>query len=68
MKARKAPSLYTLEYLRSDEVIQISVKLTGTDNYVPARSLGLDTPWSRLRIAWLVFTGKADAFTWPGGQ
>lgn len=40
-------------------------------NYVPARPL----PWSgiygtflRLKDAWAVFRGKADAFTWPQDQ
>lgn len=34
--------------------------------WVPARPLGgCGWPW-RLRAAWLVFTGRADAVTWPG--
>ena len=36
--------------------------------YVPARSLTrtqLD-PLARFKAAWLVFTGKADAVTYPG--
>lgn len=39
--------------------------LTGT-YYVPARSVGFYSFGMRLRAAWLVFTGKADAVTYPG--
>ena len=36
--------------------------------YGPVRPIGCwDLP-HRIKIAWLVFTGKADAVTWPGGQ
>lgn len=35
--------------------------------WVPARPIGKPGP-SRLKCAWLVLTGKADAFTWPEGQ
>lgn len=36
--------------------------------YVPARSLTGSqlNPWGRWKAAWLVFTGKADALTFPG--
>lgn len=34
--------------------------------WVPARSLSFGSPWYRIRATWLVFTGKADALTWPG--
>lgn len=33
--------------------------------WVPARALGFASFRSRLHCAWLVFTGKADAVTWP---
>jgi len=32
--------------------------------WMPARPLGLDTLSSRLRLAWAVFTGRADALFW----
>lgn len=32
--------------------------------WVPARPLGFESIGSRLRLAWLVFTGRADALTW----
>lgn len=36
--------------------------------YVPARSLGWPSFGNRLSCAWAVFTGRADALFWPGGQ
>jgi hypothetical protein len=36
--------------------------------WYPARPTGYRTIWSRLSVAWMVFTGKADALVWPGGQ
>jgi hypothetical protein len=34
--------------------------------YVPARPIGWQSFGQRFRAAWLVFTGRADALTWPG--
>lgn len=34
--------------------------------WVPARPLGFASFTQRIKAAWLVFTGKADALTWPG--
>lgn len=34
--------------------------------WVPARALGWGGLPYRLKAAWLVFTGRADALTWPG--
>lgn len=34
----------------------------------PKRPLGYPRFRSRLRAAWKVFTGHADALIWPGGQ
>lgn len=36
--------------------------------YVPARPLGWTSIPYRIKAAWLVYTGKADVVTWPGGQ
>ena len=33
--------------------------------YVPARPIGFA---SRIKAAWLVLIGKADALVWPGDQ
>jgi len=35
--------------------------------WVPARPLIQPLKW-RVKDAWKVLTGKADAFTWPKGQ
>ena len=40
----------------------------GPNNWVPARPLGYASYTLRFRAAWLVFTGRADALVWPGGQ
>lgn len=34
--------------------------------WVPARPLPFYSLTQRWKAAWLVFTGKADALTWPG--
>jgi len=46
---------------------------TGNDNqsetdygWVAARPLGMSGLLWRLRCAWIVFTGKADALVWKG--
>ena len=48
----------------SDTLTEINGK------WVPARSENYKfrTYGQRLKEAWAVFTGKADAFTWPEGQ
>lgn len=33
--------------------------------YQPARCFGFFSLRSRLRLAWMVFTGEADALRWP---
>lgn len=36
--------------------------------WVPARPEGYFSIRSRIRCAWMVFTGQADALVWPSGQ
>ncbi len=36
--------------------------------WVPARPIGAFGIIHRLKATWLVFTGRADAVTWPNGQ
>jgi hypothetical protein len=36
------------------------------NKWVPARPLGFQSLRTRIRAAWLVWTGKADALIWPG--
>lgn len=38
----------------------------GGEVWVPARPLGYPSFSRRLKAAWLVFTGKADALEWRG--
>jgi hypothetical protein len=46
-------------------VNSVSVEING--KFVPARPT--TEPFNRrFRAAWLVLTGKADAFKWPEGQ
>ena len=37
-------------------------------NWTYARPSGCPSLWQRLRAAWLVFTGRADALVWGEGQ
>lgn len=41
----------------------ISTQING--QWVPARPLGWTGLLYRLRAAWMVFSGRADAVTWP---
>lgn len=36
--------------------------------WVAARPYGRFSLLNRIKCAWLVFTGRADAVTWPGDQ
>ena len=36
--------------------------------WVPCRPAGWDSILLRIRISWLVFTGKADALFWEGSE
>lgn len=61
----KAPNLWTLKSLL-EYIPTVSAEIGG--RWVPARPLGVYSIRHRLNIAWKVFTGKADAFTWPEEQ
>ena len=59
--------IYTLKDLRYSEwVVNNSTCING--KWVPARPISGTFRWERLRAAWEVFRGRADAFTWPSGQ
>jgi len=62
----KAPTIYTLERLLKTAVEGTEAEIDG--KWVPARPLGYYSIKHRIKAAWLVFTGKADAVTWPGDQ
>ena len=64
----KCPSIVDVrEVIKSADECVACVPLNGGEYWVPARaSWSIDSPLTRLRAAWLVFTGRADAVTWPG--
>lgn len=61
--------MYNLEYLRSDQIGQVSTQING--QWVAARPEPFFGWWGfkqRIKDAYAVLIGKADAFTWPQGQ
>jgi hypothetical protein len=54
--------MYTLKQLQTNDA---QAEING--KWVPARPIRF-FGWGRLREAWAVLRGKADAFTWPEGQ
>jgi hypothetical protein len=56
--------MYTLQHLNT-KALTATKEING--KWVPARPL-IGSFWDRLKEAWRVLTGKADAFTWPEGQ
>lgn len=61
--------MYTLDELRSNELGSVSVEING--KWVIARPLPFFGWWGfkqRVKNAYAVLTGKADAFKWPEGQ
>ena len=43
----------------------VASMLDGGVHWFPARPLGMPTLGNRIRAAWLVFIGRADAVEWP---
>lgn len=64
---KNAPTIYTLEGL-SDRLRDNTSQVGVDGKYYPCRPMGFYSMGNRIRAAWLVFTGKADAFIWPGDQ
>ena len=59
----RAPNIISVKELHSwNNDAEINGK------WVPARPIGLHSLANRIRLAWLVFTGKADALIWPENQ
>lgn len=56
--------MFTLKYLVTEAPCSQN-EING--KWVPARPLPGPFPW-RLRDAWEVLRGRADAFTWPENQ
>jgi hypothetical protein len=63
----KTPTIYTLENLFRTARGAPAASRDGKVWY-PARPEGGWFRGWRLKAAWLVFTGRADAVIWPGGQ
>jgi hypothetical protein len=62
----KSPTLYTLADL-ADTSGRATASIDGK-SWHPARPMGYSSLRNRLRVTWAVFTGCADAVTWPAGQ
>ena len=70
---KKTPTVYDLKDLHQacisgNDLAGIRDPNTGITSWVPARPEGYWTLGNRIKAAWLVFSGKADAVKWPGGQ
>jgi len=61
-----APNHHTLEHIRDIAVEPDTMREISPSRWVPARPMGFDSWGTRFKLAWMVFTGKADALTWPG--
>lgn len=62
----KYPTVWTLGQLATYANNGVQAEING--RWVPARPEGYATLRHRIKCAWLVFTGKADAVRWPEGQ
>lgn len=56
--------MFTLKSLMQSAAT-VTIKIN--DKWVPARPVTCSRV-GRVKAAWAVLTGKADAFTWPEGQ
>lgn len=63
----QSPTIYTLKRLM-DTVHGPMQMINKEGKAVPCRPIGFHSIQRRLTAAWLVFSGKADAFVWPEGQ
>ena len=63
-RAMKTPAIRdVVDIVRSAETTSCGLP---DGRYVPARMLPYYSLTQRWKAAWLVFTGQADAVTWPG--
>ena len=64
----KCPSIVDVRViLKSTMETNTGIEVAGQIVWVPARAQwSVDNPITRIRAAWLVFTGRADAVFWPG--
>jgi hypothetical protein len=61
----KCPNIMTVKSVQ-ESANTCQAEINGS--WVPCRPAGFVSVWHRLRAAWLVLVGKADALTWPEGQ
>ncbi|KHQ51080.1 hypothetical protein [Mameliella alba] len=64
---KRAPNAYTFSSLAKVASGEATISDDGKKWY-PARPEGLRSFRSRLRLAWEVFSGRADVIRWPGNQ
>lgn len=64
MVLNTAPYEWTIRQLIQHVKDGPHVQVKGGD-YEPARPYGLYSLRNRIRLAWMVFTGEADALRWP---
>lgn len=64
----KVPTVWTLVKLHLHVVNGPRIGEKGSHHYYSARPMGNGSIFNRIRCAYLVFAGKADAVVWPGGQ
>ena len=57
----KYPSL-----VHADQLVENETQAEIDGNYVVARPLGYPSLFNRIRLAWMVFTGRADALIYIG--
>lgn len=62
---KNAPNLWELKELQNLDTV---TNKYANGAWYPARPIGFYSLTSRLRLAWMVFTGKSDAVVWPGEQ
>lgn len=60
---KKYPKIYTLKQFSDTLNAHKRVEING--KWYPARPSGLQSLYYRLKAAYLVFTGQADAIIWP---
>lgn len=64
----RKPEIIDVRSLTADSGVQAAWPMPdGSFWWGPARSYGFNNlnPLGRFKAAWMVFTGKADALTWP---
>lgn len=61
-----APSRFHVDELMKDRSTWRQIEVKGEKKFVPCRPMGYFGIRHRVKMAWAVFTGKADALFWEG--